>query len=112
MNQLCYNLLSRAIELEILPLCQQHGMGILGYMPLLQGLLTGMYKHGRRTSTCPCTVPAVSREIGEKAGHGEEGAEEEMFAAVEGIRKVAEAEGVPMSSTRNRLDHRKTRYHL
>ena len=43
-NQLCYNLLSRAIELEILPLCQQHGMGILGYMPLLQGLLTGMYK--------------------------------------------------------------------
>ena len=31
------------------------------------------------------------------AGHGEEGAEEEMFAAVEGIRKVAEAEDVPMS---------------
>ena len=43
-NQLCYNLLSRAIELEILPLCQNHGMGVLGYMPLLQGLLTGMYK--------------------------------------------------------------------
>ena len=35
--------------------------------------------------------------IGKERGHGEEGAEEEMFAAVEGIRKVAEAEGVPMS---------------
>ena len=95
-NQLCYNLLSRAIELEILPLCQQHGMGILGYMPLLQGLLTGMYKTAEELPP----VHARFRQFRgdrERAGHGEEGAEEEMFAAVEGIRKVAEAEGVPMS---------------
>lgn len=95
-NQLCYNLLSRGIELEILPLCQKHGMGILGYMPLLQGLLTGMYKTAEE-------LPPVHsrfrhfRGDREMAGHGEEGAEEEMFAAVEGIRKVAEAESVPMS---------------
>ena len=95
-NQLCYNLLSRGIELEILPLCQQHEMGILGYMPLLQGLLTGMYKTAEE-------LPAVHsrfrhfRGDREMAGHGEEGAEEEMFAAVEDIRKVAEAEEVPMS---------------
>jgi len=29
-NQLCYNLLSRAIEVEILPLCRQQGIGVLG----------------------------------------------------------------------------------
>ena len=36
-NQLCYNLLSRAIEPELLPLCRKHDVGILGYMPLLRG---------------------------------------------------------------------------
>ncbi len=95
-NQLCYNLLSRAIELEILPLCQQHGMGILGYMPLLQGLLTGMYKTAEELPPVHARFRHF-RGDRERAGHGEEGAEEEMFAAVEGIRKVAENEGVPMA---------------
>ena len=43
-NELCYNLISRAIELEILPLCRSRHIGIIGYMPLMQGLLTGKYK--------------------------------------------------------------------
>ena len=95
-NQLCYNLLSRAIELEILPLCQKHGMGILGYMPLLQGLLTGMYKTAEELPPVHARFRHFRGDRA-RAGHGEEGAEEEMFAAVDGIRKLAEAEGVPMS---------------
>lgn len=39
-NQLCYNLLTRAIEFELADLCAQHGIGIICYSPLLQGLLT------------------------------------------------------------------------
>ena len=95
-NQVCYNLLSRAIEPKVLPLCRERNVGILGYMPLLQGILTGQYKSADE-------IPAVHarfrhfREDRPEASHGEEGAEEEMFETLEGIRKIAEAQQVPMS---------------
>ena len=95
-NQLCYNLLSRAIEPELLPLCRKHNVGILGYMPLLQGILTGQYKRAEE-------IPPVHsrfrhfRDDREQASHGEAGAEEEMFETLEAIREIAEAEQIPMS---------------
>ena len=41
-----YNALSRAIELEILPLCKVEGIGVISYNPLAGGVLTGKYKRG------------------------------------------------------------------
>ncbi len=40
-NQPRFNLLNREIEQEVVPLCKAHGVSILAYMPLEQGLLTG-----------------------------------------------------------------------
>jgi len=42
-NELPYNLLSRAIEWEALPGCVERGVGVIGYMALLQGVLTDRY---------------------------------------------------------------------
>ncbi len=42
-NEVCYNLLSRSIELSIMPHCKKMGIGLIGYMPLMQGLLTGKF---------------------------------------------------------------------
>lgn len=95
-DELCYNLLSRAIEAEILPMCIQHDIGVVGYMPLMQGLLTGKY----RTADEVPPVRACSRHFRpDRPGsvHGEDGAEDEVFRAIEGIAKIAQAEGVPMS---------------
>ena len=39
-NQLAYNLIFRAAEMEIMPFCARHGIGVLAYSPLMQGLLT------------------------------------------------------------------------
>ncbi len=36
-----YSIIRRAIEKEILPHCQQQGMGVIGYAPMASGLLTG-----------------------------------------------------------------------
>jgi len=36
-----YSLLRREIEEEILPFCQQEGIGVIGYSPMYSGLLTG-----------------------------------------------------------------------
>ena len=43
-NQLGYNLLFRAIEFEIVPACIEQHVGILVYMPLFQGLLSGRWQ--------------------------------------------------------------------
>jgi aryl-alcohol dehydrogenase-like predicted oxidoreductase len=38
-----YNMFDRGIESEILPFCEQEGVGILAHSPLAKGLLTGKY---------------------------------------------------------------------
>ncbi len=47
-----YNMLDRHIEPEIMPAAARHGMGLVVFSPLAQGLLTGKYNEG---------VPADSR---------------------------------------------------
>ena len=41
-----WNLLVRDIETEIVPALRRHGMGIVPYRPLANGLLTGKYREG------------------------------------------------------------------
>ena len=36
-----YSMLRRAIEAEVLPYCEDHGIGVIVYSPMLSGLLTG-----------------------------------------------------------------------
>ena len=45
-----YSLLTRAIEYDLLPTCQRHGMGVMAYSPLAGGWLSGTYRKGRQAS--------------------------------------------------------------
>ncbi len=45
-NQPQYNMLWRVIEPEVIPLCEQEGLGQLVFSPIAQGVLTGKYKPG------------------------------------------------------------------
>lgn len=49
-----YNLLDRRIENELVPLCQSHGLAIIPWAPLAQGVLAGRYGDA-------ATYPADSR---------------------------------------------------
>jgi myo-inositol catabolism protein IolS len=95
-NQLGYSLLTRAIELEIAPFCQDKGIGVMAYMPLMQGILTGKYRS-------PDDVPperARSRHFsGARGGsrHGEPGVEKEMFAALDELRAMSDETDIPMA---------------
>ena len=43
-----YNLLNRwEIEPDLMPLCREHGIGIMTYSPLAIGLLTGQFRRGQ-----------------------------------------------------------------
>jgi aryl-alcohol dehydrogenase-like predicted oxidoreductase len=41
--QVRYNLLQREIEADVLPWCRTHGVSVVAYEPLAQGLLTGKF---------------------------------------------------------------------
>ncbi len=42
-----YNIVNRDPELELFPLCQQFGIGVMAYSPLARGVLTGKYARGQ-----------------------------------------------------------------
>ncbi len=46
-NQVAYNLIERGVEIEILPQAIAENVAITAYRPLVQGLLTGKYRHGQ-----------------------------------------------------------------
>jgi aryl-alcohol dehydrogenase-like predicted oxidoreductase len=45
-EQPAYSILVRAIESDILPTCDRHGMGVLSYSPLTGGWLSGRWRKG------------------------------------------------------------------
>ena len=94
-NQLCYNLICRAVETAIIPQCREHNVGVITYMALMQGLLTGKYAMADDVPPFRARTRHFSRA---RAGtrHGEEGAEAETFQALAHIRRIAEGMGVSM----------------
>lgn len=97
-NELPHNLLSRAIEREALPACRDLGVGAIGYMALLQGVLTDLYPTlddvppwQRRTRHFDARKTPAAR-------HGLEGEEEAMAQALVEIRAVCRATGHSLSA--------------
>ncbi|KOU77098.1 aldo/keto reductase [Streptomyces sp. MMG1533] len=43
-----YHLLDRAVETDLVPACVSHGVGLLPYYPLANGLLSGKYRRGEQ----------------------------------------------------------------
>jgi len=95
-NQLAYNVLFRAIEYDIVPLCLEHEVSIAPYSPLLHGILTGKFRtladipdeRARTRHFAPAHRSMVR--------HGEPGAESETTAALKAIHDICDAAGLPM----------------
>lgn len=47
-TQARYHLLDRAVERDVIPACVRHGVGLLPYYPLANGLLSGKYRRGEQ----------------------------------------------------------------
>ncbi|OGB93414.1 MAG: hypothetical protein A2Z31_01015 [candidate division NC10 bacterium RBG_16_65_8] len=96
-NQLPYSLLTRATELGILPLCRARGIGVVGYMTLLQGLLADLYPTLDDVPPYQARTRHFSHRRSDLIRHGEAGAEEETNAALDGIRRIARETGLTMA---------------
>jgi aryl-alcohol dehydrogenase-like predicted oxidoreductase len=54
-----YNLLNRQPEVEVLPACTHHGIGVVPYSPIARGVLSGKY------------APGAAPQAGSRAGRGD-----------------------------------------
>ncbi|MCU6798314.1 aldo/keto reductase [Paenibacillus sp. WQ 127069] len=95
-NEMAYNLLSRAIEESVLPYCIQNEIGVIGYMPLLQGLLTDKVTSLDELRPLQARSRHFHHSRGEGTRHGEEGAEAEIKQALQEIRLLAHTLGTPI----------------
>jgi aryl-alcohol dehydrogenase (NADP+) len=89
-----YNLLVRDIELEIVDVCRNEGVGILPWSPLAGGWLTGKYSRDE--------PPTGATRLGEDPDRGMEAygprnAQDHTWRTIDAVRKVAKGRGVPMS---------------
>lgn len=81
-----YNLVKRQAEVELLPMAQSLGLGIVSYSPTGGGLLTGKYGAAER--------PAGAR-LTENAMYKERYADPAVFIAAEQLAAIAEEVGEP-----------------
>ncbi len=95
-NELPYSLLTRAIEIEILPFCRTKGIGVLGYMSLMQGVLADIYPTLADVPVWQRRTRHFDSRRTPECRHGLPGAEPETNVALENIRAIARKHGMTM----------------
>lgn len=88
-TQPIYNLVSREIEAELLPLCVRENVATVSYSPLGAGFLTGKYRRGAE-------VPKGTR-FDVIPGHQGVYFHDEKWRVMEQLRALSQREGVPMT---------------
>jgi aryl-alcohol dehydrogenase-like predicted oxidoreductase len=79
-----YSLLARDAEDDVLPACEELGIGFVPYFPLASGLLTGKYRRGQ-------PGPA-----GARLSARDEIGSDEQFAIVEALQRYADERGLSL----------------
>ena len=92
-NQPQYSMLWRVIETEVVPLCQERGVGQIVWSPIGQGVLTGKYRPGEQP-------PQGSRATDEKGGGArfiKEFMTDDVLARVQQLQPVADEAGLSLA---------------
>ncbi|WP_395659907.1 aldo/keto reductase family protein [Nocardioides sp.] len=91
-NQPQYNLLWRVIEPEVVPACEELGIGQVVFSPIAQGVLTGKYLPGQ-------APPEGSRATDEKGGATMIGRwlRDDVLERVQRLRPIADEAGLTMA---------------
>ena len=84
-----YSLMERAgFEIEAMPLCRHHGLGVIPYSPLAGGFLTGKYSRGQ-----PPPIGARAREIGDLYLN------ERGWAVIDALAAIGQSHGKTVGQT-------------
>jgi len=97
LNELAYNLMTRAIESEVLPVCLENQIGIAAYMPLMQGILTGKYESLADIPSQRRRSIQFDSRLNPESRHGGTGAEAEVLVLLDAMRQISDSSGIPQS---------------
>ncbi|GEP33033.1 aldo/keto reductase [Nocardioides szechwanensis] len=91
-NQPQYNMLWRVIEAEVVPTCEELGMGQVVWSPIAQGALTGKYKPGEQP-------PAGSRATDDKGGSNmiSRWLKDDVLERVQRLQPIADEAGLSLA---------------
>jgi voltage-dependent potassium channel beta subunit len=91
-NQPQYSMLWRVIEAEVVPTCEELGIGQVVWSPIAQGVLTGKYQPGQ-------APPAGSRATDDKGGANmiSRWMRDDVLERVQQLRPVADEAGLTMA---------------
>jgi aryl-alcohol dehydrogenase-like predicted oxidoreductase len=96
-NELPYNILSRAIENEILLYCAKKNIGVISYMTLLQGILADKYSSFDNVPLWRKRTRHFKSDGNIHCRHGGKGFEEQIKDTMENIRILAKEYDKSMS---------------
>ncbi|MEV1022970.1 aldo/keto reductase [Streptomyces sp. NPDC050264] len=82
-----YSILNRAIEREVLPVCERYGMGTLVWSPLAMGPLTGRHRRGRPSGAHAARMKWVPQHL----------TDQRKLDAVEQLLVLAEQAGLSLT---------------
>ncbi|MDH4076321.1 MAG: aldo/keto reductase [Acidimicrobiia bacterium] len=85
-----YNLLYRRNELELFPLCEQEGIGVIPYNPIAGGMLSGKHRPGAATEGTRFTLGSAAGRYQDRYWH------DPVFDTVEELKRLAEEAGMPL----------------
>ncbi len=85
-----YSILVRGVEAEVLPVCQQYGLGVIPWGPLASGWLSGRYRAGRELP-----VSRRAQRIPQRFDMSLPGNRAKL-AAVEQLARLAEEAGLSL----------------
>jgi aryl-alcohol dehydrogenase-like predicted oxidoreductase len=85
-----YNIVNRDVEVELLPMCKAHQLGVVTYSPLARGILTGKYRAGE-------PFPEGSRAARNDKRMKEAELRDASFEVAQQLSAHCERRGAPMS---------------
>jgi aryl-alcohol dehydrogenase-like predicted oxidoreductase len=90
-NQPQYNMIWRVIEPDVIPLCEQEGIGQVVFSPIGQGILTGKYQPG--------SAPPAGSRATDPSGSGfiQNFLTEALLLRVQELRPLAEQAGLTLA---------------
>jgi len=91
-NQPQYNMIWRVIEAEVVPTCEELGMGQVVFSPIAQGVLTGKYKPGEQP-------PTGSRATDDKGGANmiKRWMSDDVLGRVQQLKPLADEAGLSLA---------------
>jgi aryl-alcohol dehydrogenase-like predicted oxidoreductase len=85
-----YSILTRGIEHDVLPVCEQYGIGVIPYSPLAGGWLSGRYRRGAETQgPHSASRPPARFDMSDPAN-------QRKLKAVEQLSQLAEEAGLTL----------------